>query len=453
MGKSNNETNRRAFLQRASQLMTATLLVGSPAMASIPGVSLVRGIRTEEANGVLRVVFPLTGALDHRLFQLSSPHRVVLDFMHTQMADGVKLSMQPNAMIEKLRHGVRDGGDLRVVFETRMKVAPRSYLRQQNHERQLVLELMEHTPPTRQKPVMTVADQQPGKKRDLVIAIDAGHGGKDPGATGKHGTKEKQVVLEISRRVANRINRIPGYKAVLVRDRDVYLPLRDRMNKARHARADLFLSIHADASPNLKAKGSSVYILSQNGASSEAARMLAEKENSVDQLIGGISLENRDKNVVQTLLDLSQRYTLETSSAVANDILDQLSHVGQVHSPKVEQAAFVVLKSPDIPSVLVETAFISNPREEARLKTRDHQERIARSIVKGVQGYFYENAPADSLVAQLRAQEHVIRSGDTLSGIASRYRVRLSDLRDVNSLNSDQLRIGQKLKIPMISDT
>lgn len=453
MGKSPNESDRRAFLQRATRLVTAAVLIGSSAMVAASELQLVRGVRTEHSNGVLRVIFPLSGALDHRLFQLSSPHRVVLDFMNTKVADGVRLAMPPNALVRNLRYGVRDGTGLRVVFETRMKVAPRSYLRLVNNERQLVLELMEHTPPTRQQPVMTMTDRQPGKKRDLVIAVDAGHGGKDPGATGKKGTKEKQVVLEISRRVANRINRLPGYKAVLVRDRDVYLPLRARINKARQTKADLFLSIHADASQNLKARGSSVYVLSENGASSEAARMLAEKENSVDQLIGGVNLENRDKNVVQTLLDLSQRYTLETSSAVANDILSQLSRLGDVHSEKVEKAAFVVLKSPDIPSVLVETAFISNPREEARLKTRDYQEKIARSIVKGVRGFFYENAPADTFVAQLRPQEHVIRSGETLSGIASHYRVGLSDLRAVNSLDSDKLRIGQKIKIPARSDT
>ncbi|MGV6816628.1 MAG: N-acetylmuramoyl-L-alanine amidase [Thiotrichales bacterium] len=453
MGHSSNESDRRIFLQRITQLFAATALAGTPALAAAAQLQQVRGVRTEESNGVLRVVFPLSGALEHRLFQLSSPHRVVLDLMHTKMAEGVKLALAPNGLVQKMRHGIRDGDDLRIVFETRTKVAPRSYLRLQGKERQLVLELMEHMPPTRQKPVMTLSDRQPTRQRDLIVAIDAGHGGKDPGATGKKGTKEKQVVLEISRRVANRINRLPGYKAVLVRDRDVYLPLRDRMNKARQARADLFLSIHADASPNLKARGSSVYILSENGASSEAARMLAEKENAVDQLIGGINLENRDKNVVQTLLDLSQRYTLETSSAVADDILSQLGRLGQVHSNKVEKASFVVLKSPDIPSVLVETAFISNPREEARLKTRDHQEKIARSIVKGVQNYFYENAPADTYVAQLRSQEHIIRSGDTLSGIASRYRVRLSDLRAANGLETDRLRIGQKLKIPMRSDT
>ncbi len=453
MASIQKQQTRRGFLQQLTQALALMALGGSSALQAASARRELRGVRTEQRNGIVKIIFPLSAPTEHKLFQLSAPNRVVLDFKQTVLARDLRLSLAPNPMVLKMRHGIRHGEDLRIVFETATKLATRSYLQRQGQKTQLVLELMENAPPTRQKPVMTLADKKPKQRRDLIIAIDAGHGGKDPGAIGKKGTQEKRVVLEIARRVAKRLDRLPGYRAVLIRNRDTYLPLRDRISKARESRADLFLSIHADASPNTQAQGSSVYILSENGASSEVARLLAVKENSVDQLIGGVSLENRDKNVVETLLDLSQRYTLENSQEIAHDILLELRRVGQIHIPRVEKAAFVVLKSPDIPSVLVETAFISNPREEKRLRTRDHQEKLARSIVKGVQKYFYMHAPADTLIAQIRSQEHVIRSGETLSEIAQQYRVSLSQLRSINSLQSDTVRVGQKLKIPVLSDT
>ncbi len=250
------------------------------------------------------------------------------------------------------------------------------------------------------RPVKT-ARQGRGNLRDLVIAIDAGHGGKDPGAVGKNGTYEKDVVLKIARKLEALLEQESGYKPVLTRTSDVFLPLRERIRKARAHQADLFISIHADASPDRGATGSSVYVLSKNGASSEAARVLAERENAAD-LIGGVSLGDKDDLLASVLLDLSQRHTIESSHIVASRLIGELARLSDVHSDNVERAGFVVLKSPDIPSVLVETAFISNPREEERLRTDAFQNRIAQSLLSGIRKYFNEYAPEGTIVASER---------------------------------------------------
>ncbi|MEA3413468.1 MAG: N-acetylmuramoyl-L-alanine amidase, partial [Pseudomonadota bacterium] len=224
----------------------------------------------------------------------------------------------------------------------------------------------------------------------------------------------------------------------------------DRIHKARRAQADLFISIHADAARNRKAQGASVYVLSPNGASSEHARWLAKQENDAD-LIGGVSLDDKDGLLRSVLLDLSQTATIEASADVASSLLKELGAVGRVHSTKVEQAGFVVLKSPDIPSVLVETAFISNTREEKRLKTRAYQKQVATAILKGVKRYFRQHAPASARTASAPSKDdtHVIQRGETLSTIAHRYRVDVGRLRKVNALSGDSIRTGQVLRIPL----
>ena len=221
------------------------------------------------------------------------------------------------------------------------------------------------------------------KKIKKIIAIDAGHGGKDPGAVGKRGTKEKNVVYDISKRIFSELKKYKNVKPVLVRKGDYYIPLRKRTLIARENKADLFISIHADAARNRKASGSSVYVLSQKGATSEAAKWLANKENSVD-LIGGLSLDDKDNQLAKILLDLSQSASIESSLSVAKTILRSLAKLNRLHSKRVEQAGFVVLKSPDIPSLLVETAFLSNSEEEKKLKSKRFREKVAKSIAKGI---------------------------------------------------------------------
>ncbi len=247
-------------------------------------------------------------------------------------------------------------------------------------------------------------EHAPAASRDLLIAIDAGHGGEDPGATGKGGTHEKDVVLAIARELAVQLGSEPGMRAILIRDGDYFIPLRDRMQRARRQQADLFVSVHADSIRNRAVAGSSVYILSQRGATDEAARWLAERENAAD-LVGGVTLDNKDDVLASVLLDLSQAAALNASQAAASSVLKRLDRVGEVRKRQVQQARFVVLKSPDIPSMLVETAYISNPGEEHRLRSREFRGRIATAIRQGLRDYFYTNPPAGTRLAQLAAQK------------------------------------------------
>jgi N-acetylmuramoyl-L-alanine amidase len=290
-------------------------------------------------------------------------------------------------------------------------------------------------------------DETGGVPRSVVIAIDAGHGGEDPGSIGPAGTFEKHVALSVAKKLADKINQVHGMKAVLIREGDYFISLRDRIRKARQHKADLFVSIHADSFKDSRVSGSSVYVLSQRGASSEHARWLAEQENASD-LVGGVKLDDKDNILASVLLDLSQTASLEVSIDVAERVLGGLQRVGKLHKQRVESAAFAVLKSPDIPSLLIETAYISNPAEEKKLLSAVFQDKLTDAILHGLEGYFRIHAPDNSIMAVNRVQEHVIGRGDTLSQIAQRYRISLERLRQANNLQSDRIRVGQKLTIP-----
>jgi N-acetylmuramoyl-L-alanine amidase len=286
-----------------------------------------------------------------------------------------------------------------------------------------------------------------GRGRDLIIAIDAGHGGEDPGAKGPNGVYEKNVVFAIARRLARLVDKEPGMWAVMIRKGDYYIGLRKRIHKARAAKADLFISIHADAFRDRRVRGSSVYTLSQRGASSEAAQWLAKRENRAD-LVGGVELADKNDLLASVLLDLSMSATMVASREAADDVLKQLRGLGKTHKRQVQQAGFRVLKAPDIPSMLVEIAFISNPVEEKRLKNPNHQERVAKALLTGIRNYFRTYPPAGTWMAQHTPRQHVITRGDTLSTIAQQYRIRVNDLRNVNKLSGDRIRVGQVLSIP-----
>jgi N-acetylmuramoyl-L-alanine amidase len=323
--------------------------------------------------------------------------------------------------LENIRSAPRPNNELRVVLDLKQPVQVKSFLiKSEDHSSQsLVLEVSTLArampiPPTPtanlQRPAMTtpivpsrqtrqIDNKRTKNKQDLVIAIDAGHGGIDPGALGKNGTQEKEVVLAIANELAILVDQAPGFHPVLIRNGDYFLSLRKRIELAREYQADLFVSIHADALPDSNARGSSVYMLSQQGASSEAARWLAQKENSAD-LIGGISLSDKDDLLASVLLDLSQISTLKASAHVGKEVLTALKQVNNNHYATVQQAAFMVLRSPDIPSVLVETAFISNPLDEAKLNDPSYQLQIATAIFQGIQAYFTKYAPADTLLVQ-----------------------------------------------------
>ncbi len=287
------------------------------------------------------------------------------------------------------------------------------------------------------------------RSKTLVVAIDPGHGGKDPGATGYAGTREKDVVLQISKRLERLINAEKGMRAVMTRSSDKFLTLRGRIKKARQQKADIFISIHADAVDDRRVRGSSVYVLSKNGASSEAARFLAQRQNESD-VIGGVKLEGKGKDVQKVLVDLSQAATIDASMKLASSVKKELSVLGKTRK-NVEHAGFAVLKSPDIPSILVETAFISNASEEKKLRSATHQQKLASSVFKGLKRYLKYHAPKDAVLASnSKSDQHTIKYGETLSGIAVLYRVSIDSIRKTNSLRSDRIRVGQKLIIPEV---
>jgi N-acetylmuramoyl-L-alanine amidase len=288
-----------------------------------------------------------------------------------------------------------------------------------------------------------------------VVAIDAGHGGRDPGALGPRGTREKDVVLQIARELQRQVAAEPTMSPLMIRNRDRFIPLRERSAIARKGGADLFVSIHADSFRDHGANGASVYILSRDGASSEAALWLAESENRSD-LVGGVKLEERDQMVASVLLDMSQSRTLEESRAAARSILRGLGRSGRLHSRRVQRAGFAVLKSPDIPSILIETGFLSNPVEERNLLDPDYQGRLAAAILEGVRSYFANRLPEGVRMAELQrgsraggsSKSHTIRYGETLFSISRRYGVDLSALRRVNGLRNNQIIEGRRLVIP-----
>lgn len=301
----------------------------------------------------------------------------------------------------------------------------------------------------------TVQDVIGSGQRKLVVAIDAGHGGKDPGALGPSGVREKAVTLAVARELARQIDADPGMRAVLIRDGDRFVPLKDRYMKARSAQADLFISIHADASPNDTASGASVYVLSTRGASSQAARWLADQENAAD-LVGGVSLDHKDHNLAAVLLDLSQSATMRASDDIANQVLGSLKNVGKAHKPSIERANFVVLRSPDVPSMLIETGFITNPSEEKRLNDPGYRTRLATAIAEGVRRYFSDQAPPGSWYASredLRpsSRMHVVSRGETLSLIAARHGVGVDRIREANRRQGDAVQVGESLTIPLMA--
>ena len=344
-------------------------------------------------DGKQRLVFQLDKSIRHRVFTLTSPDRVVIDFINTKSNTQLKLGRNKattNTLVKSLRQSIRNKNDFRVVLDLSQKAKASTKLKSgtSGHFLEVALSpkhaLKSNSP---QKQIKKAINAVGRRSKPMIVAIDAGHGGRDPGAVGRKGTKEKHVALQIAKRLKNHIERQPGMRAVMIREGDYYVSLRKRILKARAKKADLFISIHADANPDRRLTGSSVYILSENGASSEAARWLANKENSYEKRLAGTHLIRNNKTVSTMILQLSLSNTIERSLDLASGILKELGSVNRLLRHRVESAGFVVLKSPDIPSMLVETAFISNAMEEKRLKTKLHQEKLAKAIFKGIRQY------------------------------------------------------------------
>jgi len=441
--KSGFDKQRRAALGTLAGLLLMPVV---PRAFAANGVQ-VKGVRMWPSPESTRLVFDLSSPAEHTLFTLANPDRVVIDIPGASLDKPVNGLDFSQGLLKRIRTARQGDDTLRVVLDLKHKARPKSFVLRPNQEYgdRLVIDLED--PEVKSAPVQRAERGDAGALRDIVIAIDPGHGGEDPGAIGPTGTREKDVVLAVARRLKALIEQEPGMRCFMTRDGDYYVSLNQRIKRARDQRADLFISIHADAFRDRRARGSSVYTLSQRGASSEYARLLADKENASDA-IGGVSLEDKDDLLASVLLDLSQTATLEASSDAATRVLGSLRRVGHVHKPRVEQAGFRVLKAPDMPSVLVETAFISNPAEERKLRSSSHQYALARALMDGVRTYFRSNPPPGTRLAQARSREHVIGRGDTLSGIARNYDVSLDNLRRVNALSSDDLRVGAVLRIP-----
>jgi len=425
----------------------------------------IDSIRLSHSQQKTRLVFDLSDQAEFNTFALKNPDRLVIDLKNTQQQKTIQLPLLKGTAIQSIRYAQRQQNTLRVVLDLAkpLHYISHSLAPSAQYSHRLVIDLSDNKSllPQPSKQIKKIATPTPAKpvkkpqavnvnkniksmpRRDIVIAIDAGHGGKDSGAVGKRGTKEKDIVLAIARKLAKLVSKEPGMRAYLTRNNDTFISLRQRIKRARAQKADMFISIHADAFHRREAKGASVFVLSERGASSEAAQMLADKENAAD-LVGGISLEDKDDLLASVLLDLSQTASLEASLEVAETVLSGLKRVGHTHKKQVESAAFVVLKSPDIPSILVETAFISNPDEERKLRSSEHQSKLALAMMSGIRNYFQRNPPLGTQTPQ----QHIVSRGDTLSTIAQRYQVSLANLKSNNGLSNNRLNIGDVLLIP-----
>ena len=433
-----------------------TVLTALLSIAPVQAQEKVESVRVWKAPDRMRLVFDVSGPVEHSIFTLQNPDRVVIDIQDTLRTRALFDVDLKDGPIRNLRSAERNGNDLRIVLDLSLGLKTKSFLLKPNQQygHRLVVDLegndsdrfAEHP-----RTIKTLANIGDGRK--IVVVIDAGHGGEDPGAIGNYGTHEKDVVLQIARELHKEINRQPGYEAVLTRTGDYFLKLRTRRELARRKyKADLFLSIHADAFHNRKANGASVFALSRKGATSTLARVLAESENKSD-LVGGVSLDDKDDHLAMVLADLSMEGSMEHSLRAGKYVLREMSGVARLHKKHVEQAGFAVLKSPDIPSLLIETGFISNPTEEKNLKSSWYQRKLAESVAKGVYAYFSDYPPPGTYVALQKLEKdhyrsHTIASGETLSQIAKRYRVSTSRLREANSLQGDVIQVGQVLRIP-----
>lgn len=405
----------------------------------------INGLRVWTGPDDTKAVIDLSAQVDYKLFQLNNPPRVVVDIDKTIL--NKELNLKDNPVIKKIRNGKKGKDTLRLVFDLSSDHKAKSFLlkpaKQYGHR--LVIQLDKHK--QQKKTVKQVLNK---KDRDIIVAVDAGHGGEDPGASGASGTREKDITLKIAKNLASVIDKEPGMKAVLIRTGDYYLALNKRYKQAREKQADLFVSIHADAFTDPKVHGMSVYILSKRGATSEAAKWLAQSENNSD-LVGGVVLEDKDNMLAKVLLDLSQNASMEASLNSAEKVLAALKQIEKPHKKYVERANFVVLRSPDVPSMLIETAYISNPQEEKRLKTKEFQQKLADSIKDGIKSYFYQSPPPNTWIANhVKSTKHTVASGDTLGAIAQAYKVSMQDLKKINNKTNNNILIGEVLLLPRI---
>ena len=358
----------------------------------------------------LRLVFDLSGPVQYKTFSLTSPERLIIDLSGAGLSGDFSQLALKNSGITSIRSGHFGKADTRIVLDLAAPMQLNSFVLppQDGQGHRLVLDLTSSTRAPRQiaaEPAPITDKAHP--KRDIIVVVDPGHGGKDPGAVGSKGQREKDVVLSIAQLLAKRLKREKGFDVKLVRNDDFFVPLRKRVDIARQHKADMFISVHADAAPRLTASGASVYALSEGGATSATARFMAQRENGAD-LLGAttlLNLKDKDPMLAGVILDMSMNATIASSLQLGSSILGSLEGITTLHQKRVEQAGFAVLKSPDVPSILVETGFISNARDAARLVTARHQQAVADGLFEGLKRYFEKNPPMNSYMAWVQEQK------------------------------------------------
>ncbi|MHB8622332.1 MAG: N-acetylmuramoyl-L-alanine amidase [Sulfuricaulis sp.] len=444
---------------RAGRILLLALLLFAAGARAEP-VS-VQHLRVWRAPDYTRLVFDVSGPVADHIFMLQNPYRLVVDIDNARLSEPLTYVDTSGPLLGAVRVGQPDSGPLRIVLNLKTEARPHSFVLKPAgpYGYRLVIDLYDvkvvaaEATETKAQSNMTTPPSKPVARRDRIVVIDAGHGGEDPGATGRrYHTREKDVTLAIARDLEKLVAQQPGMRPVMTRNGDYYVGLSERYQIADRARADVFVSIHADAVPGRYASGSSVYALSEKGASSAIARQLADKENASD-LIGGVSLSDKDDMVKRVILDLSHNQCMQDSLHLGDDILTELRGVGPVHMHHVAQAGFAVLKSPEVPSVLVETAYISNPSEEKQLRAPEYQHRLAAGIFRGIQRFLVQDvvappAPIQAQDDEKPAREHTVRQGETLASIARHYNINVNALRFLNDLPDSDPPIGLKLRIP-----
>jgi len=408
----------------------------------------INGVRVWPAPESTRIVFDLKTKPDYKYFTLTKPSRLVIDFKNTKNNTILKTLADNDPRIKLFRTSTSKAkSSTRLVLElsksyplTIFPLAPAG-----QYGDRLVVDLYDKS-----GKAQVVTKTVPSGKRNIIIAIVAGHGGEDPGSIGAKGTYEKRVTLSIAKKLAKLIDQRNGFKAVMIRTGDYYVTHSRKTELARKNKADLLISIHADAFVSPKPRGASVLVQSSRRANSEFTRWIANRQDE-SELLGGAGetiKKTKDKNLAFTLADMKKEYTMASSYEFALHVIKEIKQVTRLHKKEPEGLSLAVLKSSDIPSVLIETGFISNPTEEKNLNSKNHQQKLAKAIFKAVDSYFIENTPKGTLLAATTMKKHKVRSGESLSVLAQRYKISVARIKSVNNLKSNVLRIGQTLKIP-----
>lgn len=415
-------------------------------LSSVAAANQVQGVRVWPSPDNTRIVFDMAAAPEHKSFTLNKPERLVIDLSNIKGGSTLPQISGESALIKAIRSS-GDANKMRIVLDLNKATKTNVFALPPTppYGHRLVVDLFDDSPVENLPPVAIRA------ARDIVIAIDAGHGGEDPGSIGPSGFYEKNITLPVATQLARLINAQPGMKAKMVRTNDYYIHVNKRTEIARGQQADLLVSIHADAFTSPQPRGASVWVLSMRRATTEVGRMLEQTERH-SELLGGVAEIIKDsvneRYLAQTVLDLSMNHSMITAHQVASEVLSELDRIAFLHKKEPQAASLGVLKAPDIPSILVEIGFISNPQEEKLLKSASHQSKLAQSLFTALKRHFEKSPPADSLFAQQRSREHRVSAGESLSLLAQRYNVSIDDLRHINKLSSDSINVGQTLRIP-----